>query len=186
MFLSSFLPSHFLYMLQSLRNCSRNRWCNVQTPPSGQQDHHISSANRFWSSTGPCPTPFITFFFFAFVVYIISSTFSPTFKVHISLAGKDHVKVSWVTIDKHVPSVVDYGTRPGEYDASMTGFHTSYRYIFYKSGKLHHVKIGPLNPKTTYYYRCGGQGKEFSFTTPPSSYPIEFAVAGNITLFTFN
>ncbi|CAM8949977.1 unnamed protein product [Rhodiola kirilowii] len=101
-------------------------------------------------------------------------------QVHVSLAGKDHVKVSWITNDKHVPSVVDYGTRPGEYDASATGVHQSYRYIFYKSGRIHHVKIGPLNPKTKYYYRCGGQGVEFELTTPPSSYPIEFVVVGDL------
>uniref|UniRef100_A0A7N0ZU88 Purple acid phosphatase n=1 Tax=Kalanchoe fedtschenkoi TaxID=63787 RepID=A0A7N0ZU88_KALFE len=101
-------------------------------------------------------------------------------QVHVSLAGKDHIQVTWVTNDKHVPSVVDYGTRPGEYAASATGVHTSYRYLFYKSGKIHHVKIGPLSPKTVYYYRCGGQGQEFSFTTPPSSYPIEFVVAGDL------
>ncbi|CAM8955281.1 unnamed protein product [Rhodiola kirilowii] len=101
-------------------------------------------------------------------------------QVHVSLAGKDHVKVSWITNDKHVPSVVDYGTNPGEYNASATGVHQSYRYIFYKSGRIHHVKIGPLNPKTKYYYRCGGQGLEFELTTPPSSYPIEFVVVGDL------
>uniref|UniRef100_A0A7N0UBV4 Purple acid phosphatase n=1 Tax=Kalanchoe fedtschenkoi TaxID=63787 RepID=A0A7N0UBV4_KALFE len=99
-------------------------------------------------------------------------------QVHISLAGKDHVRVSWVTKSTDVPSEVEYGTSPGAYNTSATGRVTSYRYMLvYKSGQIHHVKIGPLNPKTTYYYRCGGQGPEFSFVTPPSTYPIEFAVA---------
>nr|GMD62274.1 purple acid phosphatase 22-like [Ipomoea batatas]GME18491.1 purple acid phosphatase 22-like [Ipomoea batatas] len=60
-------------------------------------------------------------------------------QVHISLAGKDHMRVSWVTSDKHGESVVEYGKAPG---------------------------------------RCGGSGPEFSFRTPPSTFPVEFAVAG--------
>ncbi|PIA59007.1 hypothetical protein AQUCO_00400097v1 [Aquilegia coerulea] len=101
-------------------------------------------------------------------------------QVHISLVGKDHMRVSWVTTDKNAPSTVEYGKLPGKYDMSMTGEHTTYRYFFYKSGKIHHVKIGPLEPGMTYYYCCGGAEKEFSFKTPPSKFPIEFAVAGDL------
>lgn len=88
------------------------------------------------------------------------------------------MRVSWVTSDKHVPSIVEYGNVAGKYELSATGEHTSYHYFFYSSGEIHHVTIGPLKPSTTYYYRCGGSGPEFSFRTPPSSFPIEFAVAG--------
>ncbi|XP_051130185.1 purple acid phosphatase 22-like [Andrographis paniculata] len=101
-------------------------------------------------------------------------------QVHISLVGKDGMRISWITKDDKVKSVVDYGTSPGKYTATATGDGTSYRYFLYKSGKIHHVKIGPLQPSTTYYYRCGAQGGEFSFRTPPSGFPVEFAVAGDL------
>lgn len=87
------------------------------------------------------------------------------------------MRVTWVT-DKHAESTVEYGKQPGRYNAMATGDHTSYNYFFYVSGKIHNVKIGPLEPGTTYYYRCGGHGPEFSFKTPPTTFPIEFAVAG--------
>ncbi|GFZ08732.1 purple acid phosphatase 22 [Actinidia rufa] len=90
------------------------------------------------------------------------------------------MRVSWVTSDHHTRSKVEYGKAPGRYESSATGEQTKYQYFFYSSGKIHHVKIGPLEPATTYYYRCGGSGPEFSLRTPPSSLPIEFAVAGDL------
>lgn len=94
------------------------------------------------------------------------------------------MRISWITNDKHVPSLVEYGKEPGKYTLSTTGEHTSYRYFFYRSGKIHHVKIGPLDPNTIYYYRCGGNAREFSFKTPPATFPIRFAVSG-LTSHTF-
>ncbi|CAH8268416.1 unnamed protein product [Arabidopsis lyrata] len=107
------------------------------------------------------------------------SKFDPQ-QVHVSLAGKDHMRVTFITEDNKVESVVEYGKQPGKYDGKATGECTSYKYIFYKSGKIHHVKIGPLQPNTTYYYRCGGNGPEFSFKTPPSTFPVEFAIVGDL------
>ncbi|KAK7345357.1 hypothetical protein VNO77_15960 [Canavalia gladiata] len=101
-------------------------------------------------------------------------------QVHISLVGKDHMRVSWITEDKQRESIVEYGTKKGEYNRKTTGEHTSYRYFLYKSGKIHHVVIGPLHPNTIYYYKCGGSGPEFSFKTPPSKFPIEFVVVGDL------
>ncbi|KAL8516913.1 hypothetical protein ACS0TY_015239 [Phlomoides rotata] len=101
-------------------------------------------------------------------------------QVHISLAGNDYMRVSWITADKKVKSIVEYGKWPGKYDGSGTGETTSYHYFFYSSGAIHHVKIGPLDPNTTYYYRCGGNGPEFRFRTPPSAFPVEFAVSGDL------
>ena len=104
-------------------------------------------------------------------------------QVHISVVGSDHMRVSWVTDDRdrrRAPSVVEYGTSPGNYTASATGDHTTYRYFFYKSGAIHHVTIGPLEPSTTYYYRCGRSGDEFTLRTPPSTLPIEFVVVGDL------
>ncbi|KAK6942615.1 Calcineurin-like phosphoesterase domain, ApaH type [Dillenia turbinata] len=100
-------------------------------------------------------------------------------QVHISLSGEDHMKVSWIT-NAAVPSTVEYGKVSGEYTATATGTQTSYHYFSYKSGKIHHVKIGPLEPDTVYYYRCGGFGPEFSFKTPPATFPIEFVVVEHV------
>ncbi|KAB2631732.1 purple acid phosphatase 22-like [Pyrus ussuriensis x Pyrus communis] len=101
-------------------------------------------------------------------------------QVHISLVGKDHMRVSWVTESKHVKSIVEYGKESGIYNGKATGEHTSYKYFLYSSGKIHHVTIGPLDPATTYFYRCGGSGPEFYFKTPPHKLPLEFAVAGDL------
>ncbi|PRQ43861.1 putative Acid phosphatase [Rosa chinensis] len=101
-------------------------------------------------------------------------------QVHISLVGKDHMKVSWVTDSKHCSSLVEYGKESGKYNAKANGEHTSYKYFFYTSGKIHHVTIGPLEPSTTYFYRCGGSGPEFSFKTPPSTLPLDFVVVGDL------
>ncbi|KAK9921227.1 hypothetical protein M0R45_029746 [Rubus argutus] len=101
-------------------------------------------------------------------------------QVHISLVGKDHMKVSWVTDNKHTKSIVEYGKNSGKYNAKATGEHTSYDYFSYTSGRIHHVTIGPLEPSTTYFYRCGSSGPEFSFKTPPQTLPIEFVVVGDL------
>ncbi|XP_024990357.1 purple acid phosphatase 22-like [Cynara cardunculus var. scolymus] len=90
------------------------------------------------------------------------------------------MKVSWVTRGSGVSSTVEYGKTPGKYESTATGEHTSYYYFLYTSGKIHHVTIGPLDPATVYYYRCGGAGPEFNFRTPPATFPIEFAVAGDL------
>ncbi|OIW05106.1 hypothetical protein TanjilG_02579 [Lupinus angustifolius] len=101
-------------------------------------------------------------------------------QVHISLVGKDKIRVSWITEDKHTKSLVEYGTKSGKYSSKATGTHTMYQYFFYTSGRIHNTVIGPLEPSTTYFYRCGGSGPEFSFNTPPSKFPIEFAIVGDL------
>lgn len=103
--------------------------------------------------------------------------------MHISLAGKDYVRVSWITEDEKVESIVESGKMTGRYDLVSRGENSSYKFLFYKSGKIHNVKIGPLQAGTVYYYRCGGHGPEFSFRTPPSTFPIEFAVVGKFFSF---
>ncbi|KAM7250154.1 hypothetical protein ACFE04_022037 [Oxalis oulophora] len=101
-------------------------------------------------------------------------------QVHVSLAGERHMRVSWVIDDNSSPSIVEYGTSPGTYEATAVGDSTSYSFLFYKSGKIHHAVIGPLEHDTVYYYRCGGQDPEFQFKTPPSQFPVSFAVAGDL------
>nr|CBX24477.1 hypothetical_protein [Oryza glaberrima] len=95
------------------------------------------------------------------------------------------MRICWVTDDddgrSSPPSVVEYGTSPGEYTASATGDHGTYSYSDYKSGAIHHVTIGPLEPATTYYYRCGaGEEEELSLRTPPAKLPVEFVVIGDV------
>ncbi|XP_010515742.1 PREDICTED: purple acid phosphatase 22-like [Camelina sativa] len=101
-------------------------------------------------------------------------------QVHVSLAGKDHMRVTFITEDKEVESVVEYGKQPGKYVGKAFGESTNYGYLYYESGEIHHVKIGPLQSNTIYYYRCGGNGPEFSFKTPPSTFPVEFAIVGDL------
>ncbi|CAI0423575.1 unnamed protein product [Linum tenue] len=101
-------------------------------------------------------------------------------QVHVSVVGRDHMRVTWITVDKQVPSTVEYGKEPGRYEDKATGEHTSYKFMSYTSGKIHHVKIGPLEPDTTYYYTCGGHAAEFSMKTPPATFPVEFAVVGDM------
>ncbi|KAL0333465.1 UNVERIFIED_CONTAM: Purple acid phosphatase 22 [Sesamum angustifolium] len=90
------------------------------------------------------------------------------------------MRISWITKDRKVQSLVEYGKTAGKYNESAVGESASYRYFLYKSGEIHHVKIGPLEPSTIYHYRCGGSGPEFSFRMPPLAFPIEFAVAGDL------
>ncbi|KAH1032574.1 hypothetical protein J1N35_044748 [Gossypium stocksii] len=101
-------------------------------------------------------------------------------QVHISLAGENHMRISWITDDNSAPSIVEYGTLPGQYTFSSSGETTSYNYLFYSSGKIHHTVIGPLEHDTVYFYRCGGQGPEFQLKTPPGQFPVTFAVAGDL------
>ncbi|KAE9612334.1 hypothetical protein Lal_00022807 [Lupinus albus] len=100
-------------------------------------------------------------------------------QVHVSLAGKKHMRVTWIT-DKSAPSTVEYGKSRGRYDAVAKGESTSYRYFLYKSGKIHHAVIGPLEDNSVYFYRCGGKGPELQLKTPPARFPISFAVAGDL------
>ncbi|KAL3632184.1 Purple acid phosphatase 18 [Castilleja foliolosa] len=101
-------------------------------------------------------------------------------QVHISLAGAKHMRITYVTSSKNSPSIVEYGTSPNNYTSTAQGKHTSYSYLLYASGNIHHTVIGPLADNTSYFYRCGGEGPEFQFKTPPSRFPITFAVAGDL------
>lgn len=101
-------------------------------------------------------------------------------QVHISLAGDKHLRISWITSDKKAPSIVEYGTSSQNYSFKAQGESTSYSYILYSSGKIHHTVIGPLEYGTLYFYRCGGEGAEFQLKTPPSQFPVTFAVAGDL------
>ncbi|PIM97091.1 Purple acid phosphatase [Handroanthus impetiginosus] len=101
-------------------------------------------------------------------------------QVHVSLAGAKHMRITWVTSDKHAPSIVEYGTSSGTYTSTAQGESTSYSYVLYSSGIIHHTVIGPLEDNTLYFYRCGGEGPEFQLKTPPAQFPITFAVAGDL------
>ncbi|XP_068660156.1 probable purple acid phosphatase 20 [Aristolochia californica] len=101
-------------------------------------------------------------------------------QVHISVVGGEKMRVSWITEGDSEP-LVKYGTSPGVYDLSSHGTSTSYRYLLYKSGQIHDVLIGPLEPSTVYYYQCGSDStREFSFKTPPTQFPITFAIVGDL------
>nr|CAB3459394.1 unnamed protein product [Digitaria exilis] len=104
-------------------------------------------------------------------------------QVHISMVGPDKMRVSWIT-DEDAPATVEYGTTSGQYPLSVTGSTTSYSYLLYRSGKIHDAVIGPLQPSTTYYYRCSSSpsrdpSREFSFRTPPATLPFKFVIVGD-------
>lgn len=104
-------------------------------------------------------------------------------QVHVSLAGPKHMKVSWMAYDSNVTSTVEYGTEAGNLgEISTMGVTKTYRFLWYSSGWMHHVVLGPLRDSTTYFYRCGGFGPVLNFTTPPPPGPnvsVKFAVVGN-------
>ncbi|KAM7526071.1 hypothetical protein LguiA_015973 [Lonicera macranthoides] len=102
-------------------------------------------------------------------------------QVHISLVGKDKMRISWITEDP-TPATVKYGTSPGVNNGILAnGTTSSYTYMTYTSGQIHEAVIGPLKPNTVYYYRCGLDSTLVSnFTTPPAQFPIKFAVAGDL------
>ncbi|KAK9122764.1 hypothetical protein Sjap_012366 [Stephania japonica] len=104
-------------------------------------------------------------------------------KVHISMVGKDKMRISWITEDFSTPAIVNYGTtKGGNYQYSSSGTSNSYEYVLYKSGEIHEVVIGPLLPNTTYHYTCGADitHEDFQFKTPPAQFPIKFAVVGDL------
>ncbi|CAL0299330.1 unnamed protein product [Lupinus luteus] len=109
-----------------------------------------------------------------------SKLYSYPQQIHVSLAGDKHMRVTWINDDKSAPSVVEYGKVSGKYDAIAEGETTSYSYLLYSSGKIHHAVIGPLEDNSVYFYRCSGQGPELQLKTPPSQFPISFAVAGDL------
>lgn len=53
-------------------------------------------------------------------------------QVHISLWGPKRMLVTWVTSDHSAPSVVDYGTAPGDLPRTATGTAESYSYVIYR------------------------------------------------------
>ncbi|KAL0443382.1 UNVERIFIED_CONTAM: Purple acid phosphatase 18 [Sesamum latifolium] len=101
-------------------------------------------------------------------------------QVHISLAGAKHMRITWVTSDRYSPPIVEYGTSSKNYTSTSRGENTSYKYLLYRSGTIHHTVIGPLRDDTLYFYRCGQEGPEFQLKTPPSQFPVTFSVAGDL------
>ncbi|KAK4281639.1 hypothetical protein QN277_013107 [Acacia crassicarpa] len=100
-------------------------------------------------------------------------------QVHISAVGKDKMRISWIT-DTPTPATVHYAASPDANGPSTTGTTSSYRYLLYKSGQIHDVIVGPLKPNALYYYRLGDSSQVYNFTTPPSQFPIKFAVVGDL------
>ncbi|GAB2272192.1 Probable purple acid phosphatase 20 [Dionaea muscipula] len=101
-------------------------------------------------------------------------------QVHISVAGENNMRISWIT-PSSVPARVYYGISSGVYDSSATGNRSSYSFLLYKSGQIYDVVIGPLQPNTTYYYTCGSNSStEFTLKTPPAQFPLKFAISGDL------
>lgn len=101
-------------------------------------------------------------------------------QVHVSLTGENQMRITWITNDANVSSIVEYGTSPGIYNSSAKGENTSYTYLGYRSGQIHRVTLGPLETNTTYYYRCGTYGPEYSVKTPGKQFPVTFAIVGDL------
>ncbi|KAE9590852.1 putative Acid phosphatase [Lupinus albus] len=73
-------------------------------------------------------------------------------QVHISKVGKDRMRISWIT-KRSTPSVVYYGLTQSTINLNATGNVDSYKYLRYRSGDIHDVVIGPLQPNTVYHYQ---------------------------------
>ncbi|KAJ3670631.1 hypothetical protein LUZ60_008057 [Juncus effusus] len=101
-------------------------------------------------------------------------------QVHVSAVGTQYMRISWITDNTSIPASVEFGEVSGKYTKTTTGESYKYTYFLYTSGKIHNVKIGPLESSTVYYYRCGGVGDEFSFKTAPASLPVEFVIVGDL------
>ncbi|CAJ1886099.1 unnamed protein product [Sphenostylis stenocarpa] len=102
-------------------------------------------------------------------------------QVHISQVGQNKMRISWIT-KSPTSAKVWFGPSPSANALSATGTTSSYRYVLYKSGEIHDVVIGPLNPNSIYYYRLGDppSSQTYNFKTPPSQLPIKFAVVGDL------
>ncbi|KAF1866748.1 hypothetical protein Lal_00018133 [Lupinus albus] len=100
-------------------------------------------------------------------------------QVRISQVGQNRMRISWFTIIP-TPATVQYGLTPSADSFNATGVTDSYRYMTFYSGPVHNVVIGPLNPNTIYYYRMGDSTKIYTMKTPPSQFPIKFAVVGDL------
>ncbi|ESQ51860.1 hypothetical protein EUTSA_v10016507mg [Eutrema salsugineum] len=126
-------------------------------------------------------------------------------QISVSLSYSfDSVWISWVTAEKFqsgsVQSIVQYS----EFDVVSRNKTAKGHYLVYNqdgnglknytSGKIHHVQLTGLKPKTLYQYRCGdpslsAMSKEHYFRTMPKStsedYPHRIVVAGDLGL-TYN
>ncbi|KAL0306378.1 UNVERIFIED_CONTAM: Purple acid phosphatase 18 [Sesamum radiatum] len=111
---------------------------------------------------------------------VCGAGFARVIEVHISLAGAKHMRITWVTSDRYSPSIVEYGTSSKNYTSIARGENTSYKYLLYRSGTIHHAVIGPLHDDTLYFYRCGREDPEFHLKTPPSQFPVTFSVRGDL------
>ncbi|XP_051130718.1 probable purple acid phosphatase 20 isoform X2 [Andrographis paniculata] len=104
-------------------------------------------------------------------------------QVHVSLSDGNEMRmrISWIT-SAPSPSIVFYSTANNNTLLSANGTTTRYSYlILYRSGYIHHVTVGPLNADAIYYYRCGSiSARQYIFKTPPSQYPIKFAITGDL------
>lgn len=102
-------------------------------------------------------------------------------QVHVSQVGQNNMRISWIT-QSTAPAIVHYGPSPEANASSANGTTSSYRYFTYQSGLIHDVVIGPLNPNTLYYYRLGDSpsSPHYSLKTPPSQFPLRFAVVADL------
>ena len=114
----------------------------------------------------------------------------PPTGIHLTWGSNDtsrSVVISWKTaMDWPTGSEVRYDTSPrggdpGAYSYTATGEGLTYGGA---GGYVHHVELTGLMPDTTYYFICGGENSlwsgEFSFRTPPESWPsLRFVVGGD-------
>ena len=106
----------------------------------------------------------------------------------------DAMVVSWITNSSNVdasPSTVRYGTTSHEYTQAAHGDSSTYTYGFYTSGRIHHVVLKGLTPRTTFYYHVGKPDNtgESSFTSNPgpasstgNAFPYSMALLGDVGL----
>eukprot|EP00128_Syssomonas_multiformis_P008765 Colp12_sorted_trinity150504_noHs@23214 len=112
---------------------------------------------------------------------------NPPEQFMLSLTGKDgEMTVTYMTPEESF-AICSIGTSAGDLKTTVKGKSNTYTFDDYESGYIHRVVFKNLQPKTTYFYKCGDESVQasetFKFTTPAQvgrNNPVVFSVIGDV------